>query len=114
MADRHEIAVVEAVVVEVPMKAPTHGVHGTVSTQRSALVRIVSDQGAEGWGNVDPTAGYSLTSVDDIVATMRRLAPALEKADALNAHRALALMDREIAEGFEAKAAIEMALLDLA
>jgi len=99
--------------VEIPMKAPTHGVHGTVSTQRSALVRVVSDQGAEGWGNVDPTAGYSLTSVDDIVVTMRRLASVLQGADAFNAHRALALMDREVPEGFEAKAAIEMALFDL-
>src|SRR5206468_2252309 len=71
MSHPHRIATIEPVLVEVPMKAPTHGVHGTVSTQRSALVRVVSDQGAEGWGNVDPTAGYSLTSVDDIVATMR-------------------------------------------
>jgi L-Ala-D/L-Glu epimerase len=109
----HRIAAIEPTLVEIPMKAPTHGVHGTVSTQRSALVRVVSDQGAEGWGNVDPTAGYSLTSVDDIVATMQRVAPALAGADAFNVHRALALMDRESAEGFEAKAAIEMALLDL-
>lgn len=110
----HTIAVVEPCMVEVPMKAPTHGVHGTVSTQRSALVRVVSDQGAEGWGNVDPTAGYSISSVDDIVATMRRFAPRLRGADALNAQRALALMDREVGEGYEAKAAIEMALFDLA
>jgi len=113
MADTHSIAAVEPVVVEVPMKAPTHGVHGTVSTQRSVLVRVVSDQGAEGWGNVDPTAGYSKSSVADIAATLRRFAPALRGADALNAQRALALMDRVEPEGFEAKAAIEMALLDL-
>ena len=114
MTDAHVITRVESMVVEIPMKAPTHGVHGTVSTQRSALVRVVSDQGAEGWGNVDPTVGYSASSVDDVVATVRRLAPALKGADALNAHRALALMDREVAEGFEAKAAVEMALFDLA
>ena len=113
MSDRHAIATVDAVVVEVPMKAPTHGVHGTVSTQRSALVRVVSDQGAEGWGNVDPTPGYSKASVADIAATVRRLALVVRGADAFNAQRALALMDREVAEGFEAKAAIEMALLDL-
>jgi muconate cycloisomerase len=113
MSDRHAVAVVEPTVVEVPMKAPTHGVHGTVSTQRSVLVRVTSDQGAEGWGNVDPTTGYSKASVAEIAATVRRLAPVLRGADALNAHRALALMDRETTEGFEAKAAIEMALLDL-
>ena len=38
----------------------------------------------------------------------------LRGADALNVHRVLALMDGEIAEGSEAKAAIEMALFDLA
>jgi muconate cycloisomerase len=114
MSDAHLISVIEPIVVEVPMKAPTHGVHGTVSSQRSALVRVVSDQGAEGWGNVDPTTGYSTMSVADVVAIVRRLAPVLRGADALNAHRALALMDRELSEGFEAKAAIEMALFDLA
>jgi muconate cycloisomerase len=114
MSDAHRITVIEPFVVEVPMKAPTHGVHGTVSTQRSALVRVVSDQGAEGWGNVDPTVGYSTSTVADVVTTMRRFAPVLRGADALNAHRALALMDHDVAEGFEAKAAIEMALFDLA
>jgi muconate cycloisomerase len=114
MSDAHVITLVEAFLVEVPMKAPTHGVHGTVSTQRSALVRVVSDQGAEGWGNVDPTVGYSTSSAADIVATVRRLSSVLRGADALNAHRVLTLMDREVAESFEAKAAIEMALFDLA
>jgi L-alanine-DL-glutamate epimerase-like enolase superfamily enzyme len=114
VSDRHGIALVDAFVVEVPMKAPTRGVHGTVSSQRSALVRVVSDQGAEGWGNVDPTVGYSISSVDDVVATVRRLTPALRGADPLNVQRALALMDAEVSEGYEAKAAIEMALFDLA
>src|SRR5438270_118389 len=40
-------------------------------------------------------------------------APGLVGADPFNLHRALALMDGEVAEGFEAKAAIEMALLDV-
>ena len=57
--------------------------------------------------------GYSTSTVADVVATVRRFAPVLRGADALNAHRALALMDREVAGGFEAKAAIEMALFDL-
>ena len=39
MSHTHRIATIEPVLVEVPMKAPTHGVHGTVSTQRSASPR---------------------------------------------------------------------------
>src|SRR5207237_9552860 len=82
MSGAHVITAVEPFVVEVPMKAPTHGVHGTVSTQRSALVRVVSDQGAEGWGNVDTTVGYSTSTVAAVVATIRRFAPVLRGAGA--------------------------------
>jgi len=52
-------------------------------------------------------------SAIDIHDAVARLAPALVGADPFNLHRALAHMDRETADGFEAKAAIEMALLDL-
>ena len=41
------------------MREPVQGVHGTAAVQRSVLVRVVADSGAEGWGNVDPTPGYT-------------------------------------------------------
>jgi muconate cycloisomerase len=81
--------------------------------QQSVLVRVRTDEGVEGWGDVDPTPGYTLESVDDICAGVQRLAPALVGADALNTHRALAVMDATARDAFEAKAAVEMALLDL-
>ena len=99
--------------VDVPLRSAVHGVHGTTAVQRSVLVRVTTDEGIEGWGNVDPTPGYSLVSAGDIRDTVERLSPALVRADPFNLHRALAVMDRETAEGFEAKAAIEMALLDV-
>jgi len=107
------IVSIEPAIVDVPMREPVKGVHGTAAVQRSVLVRVIADSGAEGWGNVDPTPGYSLVSAVDIHDTVARLAPALLGADPFNLHRALARMDAETAEGFEAKAAIEMALLDL-
>ncbi len=107
------IVAIEPVLVDVPLAAPVRGVHGTTSVQRSVLARVTTDEGIEGWGNVDPTPGYSLVSAVDIHDTVARLAPALLGADPFNLHRALAQMDAETAEGFEAKAAIEMALLDL-
>ena len=107
------IVAIEPVLVEVPLAAPVHGVHGTTSVQRSVLVRVTTDEGVEGWGNVDPTPGYSLVSVVDIHDAIARLAPALVGADSFNLNGALARMDRETADGFEAKAAIEMALFDL-
>ena len=107
------IVTVEPVLVDVPLAAPVRGVHGTTSVQRSVLARVTTDEGVEGWGNVDPTPGYSLVSAVDIHDAVARLAPVLVGADPFNIHRALASMDAEMADGFEAKAAIEMALLDL-
>ena len=107
------IVAIEPVLVEVPLAAPVRGVHGTTRVQRSVLVQVTTDQGVEGWGNVDPTPGYSRVSATDIHDAVARLAPALVGADPFNLHRALAVMDRETSEGYEAKAAIEMALLDI-
>src|SRR5215475_11375508 len=107
------VVAIAPILVDVPLASPVRSVHGTTVVQRSVLVRVTTDEGLEGWGNVDPTPGYSLVSATDIHDAVARLAPALVGGDPFNLHRALALFDREIAEGFEAKAAIEMALLDL-
>lgn len=107
------IVQIEPMIVEVPLKEPVTGVHGVTSVQKSLLVRVVSDDGVEGWGDVDPTPGYTLESIDDIHADAERLAPALVGMDPFNTHRALAVMDETLKGAFEAKAAIEMALLDL-
>jgi L-alanine-DL-glutamate epimerase-like enolase superfamily enzyme len=107
------VAAVEPVLVEVPLAAAVHGVHGVTAVQRSVLVRVTTDTGVEGWGNVDPTPGYSQVTADDIHDAVRRLAPALAGVDPFNLHRALANMDREVMDAAEAKAAVEMALLDV-
>jgi L-alanine-DL-glutamate epimerase-like enolase superfamily enzyme len=107
------IVAIDPVLVDVPLAAPVQGVHGTTSVQRSVLVRVTTDEGIEGWGNVDPTPGYSLVSAVEIHDAVSRLAPVLVGADPFNLHSALARMDRETADGFESKAAIEMAMLDL-
>ena len=107
------ILATEPILVDIPLAAPVRGVHGTTALQRSLLVRITTDAGVEGWGNVDPTPGYSLVSAVDVHDVVARLAPALAGADPFNLHRALALMDGAVTDGFEAKAAIEMALLDV-
>ncbi len=107
-----KITTIEPILVDVPLREPVSGVHGTTAVQRSVLVRVTTDAGAEGWGNVDPTPGYSAVSAEAVHATVGRLAPALAGADAFNVHAALATMDR-VTSMSEAKAAVEMALLDL-
>ncbi len=104
---------VEPILVEVPLRLPVRGVHGLTTAQRSVLVRVLAGTGLEGWGNVDPSPGYSKVSADEIHATVDRLAPALIGMDAFNLQRVLARMDHEVAEQHEAKAAVEMAVLDL-
>jgi muconate cycloisomerase len=104
---------IEPMIVEVPLREPVTGVHGVTAVQKSVLARVTTDDGVEGWGDVDPTPGYTLESVDDIYADVERLAGALRGIDPLNVHRALAIMDRTLEGAFEAKAVVEMALLDL-
>ncbi len=107
------IAGVESFIVDIPLKQPVSGVHGWTAVQRSVLVKVTSDGGGEGWGDVDPTPGYTLQSAEQIDATVQELAPALVGLDPLNIHGALAVMDAKVTERFEAKAALEMALCDL-
>src|SRR5262245_14786969 len=107
------ITAIEPVLVDVPLREPVSGVHGVTAVQRSVLVRVTTDTGHEGWGNVDPTPGYSRASADDVHTSVGRLVSAVVGGDALNTHAALARMDREVSEASEAKAAVEMALVDL-
>jgi L-Ala-D/L-Glu epimerase / N-acetyl-D-glutamate racemase len=113
MLDLVRITAVEPILVDVPLRAPVSGVHGTTTVQRSLLVRVATDTGSEGWGNVDPTPGYSPVSADEVHATVGRLAPVLAGAEAFNVHAALARMDQAAGGMSEATAAVEMALLDL-
>lgn len=108
------IGEIEPIRVDVPLREPVRGVHGTTTVQRSVLVRVTADAGAEGWGNVDPSPGYSAMSAEEVHEAVARLTPGLLGADPLNLHRALARMDREVEGCHEAKAAVEMALVDLA
>jgi L-Ala-D/L-Glu epimerase len=107
------IVAVEPCIVEVPLRRPVRGVHGITAVQRSVLVRVAADEGLGGWGNVDPTPGYSRLSVEDIHETVAKLAPALVSLDPFNIRRALEAMDARVEGRLEAKAAVEMALWDL-
>jgi len=107
------IVAVEPCIVEVPLRRPVRGVHGVTAVQRSLLVRVAAGDGLEGWGDVDPTPGYSRLSVEDLQETVTKLAPALVGLDPFNVRRALAVMDERVDGRLEAKAAVEMALCDL-
>ena len=87
----------------------------TKTVQKSAVVRITSASGAVGLGNIDPSPGYSVETIDQSLRALRgSLADAVAGRDALNVHAILERLDGCMAGFHDAKAAIEMACVDLA
>jgi muconate cycloisomerase len=86
----------------------------TRTTQKSAIVRLTASDGSVGLGNIDPSPGYSVETVEQSLAAIRQaLAPCVQRMNAGNPHRLLDAMDRAIDGYLDAKAAIEMAAVDL-
>ena len=86
----------------------------TKKTQKSAVVRITAEDGAVGLGNIDPSPGYSVDTIEHSLTVMRdRLAPAVRALDAGNPHHVVDAMDEALGGFLDAKAAIEMACIDL-
>jgi len=105
---------VEVFGVAVPLVGAYKNAYRAKTIQKSALVRITATGGAVGLGNIDPSPGYSKETIEDnLVALQSKLAPSVIGMDPTNIHR---LNDRlePALEGFlDAKAAIEMACVDL-
>ncbi len=99
--------------LRIPLKGVFRNAHDTKTRQDSILVRVRTDEGFTGLGNVDPDPGHSEESFGDTLKAVRLLAPELTGCDPLNLSAALELMDRRIPRHLDAKAALEMALFDL-
>ncbi len=86
----------------------------TKTIQKSAIVRLTAADGSVGLGNIDPSPGYSVETIEESLAALRDfLAPAVRGLDAANPHRVLQKMDATLTGHLDAKAAIEMACVDL-
>jgi muconate cycloisomerase len=86
----------------------------TKTVQRSALVRITAADGAVGLGNIDPSPGYSSETVEESLAAIRdKLSPCVMGLDASNVHVINVRLDAALGGFLDAKAAIEMACVDL-
>src|SRR3981081_3940786 len=88
--------------------------YGPKTVQKSAGVRVTAAGGVVGLGNIDPSPGYSTETIEESLAALRgKLAPGVIGLDAANIHVLNARLDA-VAPGFlDAKAAIEMACVDL-
>jgi muconate cycloisomerase len=101
--------------VAVPLVGPGFAnAYVTKKVQKSAVVRVVAVDGSVGLGNIDPSPGYSLETIDEsLVALRQRLANHVRGQDAANPHRVNEIMDAALDGYLDAKAAIEMACIDL-
>jgi len=106
---------VEVFGVAVPLVGPGFkNAYLTKTVQKSALVRITAAGGAVGLCNIDPSPGYSAETIEASLASLReRLAPCIHGIDAANIHRLNARLDAAVPGLLDAKAAIEMACVDL-
>src|SRR5216683_7772325 len=86
----------------------------TKTVQTSVIVRITAAGGAVGLGNIDPSPGYSTETIEESLGTLRgKLAPGVIGTDAANIHVLNARLDAAAPGFLDAKAAIEMACVDL-
>src|SRR5207249_2168809 len=86
----------------------------TKTVQKSAIVRVTAAGGAIGLGNIDPSPGYSTETVEESLGALRdKLSPCVIALDASHIHALNSRLDATLDGFLDAKAAIEMACVDL-
>lgn len=84
------------------------------TTEVGTLVRLHTDEGVEGWGEITPLGNrYLPTHWAEVRGALRTLASELIGADPTNLSRVRRLMDNTLLGGGYAKAAIDVACWDL-
>ena len=105
---------VEVFGVAVPLIGEYKNAYRSKSIQKSAIVRITASDGAVGLGNIDPSPGYSKETIEDSLRVLEtRLAPLVAGMEPTNVHAVLEKIEPAIPGFLDAKAAIEMACVDL-
>jgi L-Ala-D/L-Glu epimerase len=105
---------VEVFGVAVPLIGEYKNAYRSKSIQKSAVVRITAGGGAVGLGNIDPSPGYSKETIEQSLEMLERtLAPSVIGMDPTNVHRVLEKINPAVEGFYDAKAAIEMACVDL-
>ncbi|MEE9276123.1 MAG: enolase C-terminal domain-like protein [bacterium] len=109
-----KVVSVEVFRVDIPMKGVFESAHHAHDLQPCLLVRVGTNEGLRGTGDVEPLQGYSFGGRDETGDAIEGvLGPALIGADPRRA-RAAALRMEEALPGFpEAKSALDMALADI-
>jgi L-Ala-D/L-Glu epimerase / N-acetyl-D-glutamate racemase len=105
---------IEIVPVKLPLLEPFVVSYGTFPDLATVLVRLETDGGLTGWGEGTPDPHVTGETFEGVVATLRHLAPVLLGRDPLDRSTAMRLLGSRVAGAPTAKAALDIALHDLA
>jgi len=108
------IKTIEPIAVSLPMLKPVIMAGETVNRADNVLVRIEADDGTVGWGEAASAPVMTGDTLESIVAGVHYLTPVLRGRDPADIAGALIAMDGRMYGNHGAKAAIEIALHDLA
>jgi L-alanine-DL-glutamate epimerase-like enolase superfamily enzyme len=105
---------IEPIAVSLPMVKPVIMAGEEVRRADNVLVRIAADNGLVGWGEAAAAPVMTGETLASIVTAVHYMEPALRGREAADIEGALAVMDARMYGNHGAKAAIEIALHDLA
>lgn len=108
------ITSIEPIAVSLPMKKPVIMAGEEVRRADNVLVRIDTDTGLIGWGEAASAPVMTGDTLESLVAAVHYLRPALVGRDAGDIDGAHAAMDGRMYGNHGAKAALDIALFDLA
>ena len=108
------IKTIEPIAVSLPMVKPVIMAGEEIRRADNLLVRIEADNGLVGWGEAGAAPMHTGETVPGMVAAVQHLTPPLRGRAAADIEGALAAMDARMYGNHGAKAAIEIALHDLA
>jgi L-alanine-DL-glutamate epimerase-like enolase superfamily enzyme len=109
-----QIKSIEPIAVSLPMLKPVIMAGEEVRQADNVLVRVETDTGASGWGEAASAPVMTGDTLESIVSAIHYLNSALRGRDATDIAGALVAMDGRMYGNHGAKAAIEIALYDLA
>jgi muconate cycloisomerase len=108
-----KIKSIEPIAIGLPMLKPLIMASEQVHRADNVLVRIEADNGAVGWGEAASAPSMTGDTLESIVAAVQFLEPVLRGRETADIAGALTAMDGRMYGNQGAKAAIEIALLDL-
>jgi L-alanine-DL-glutamate epimerase-like enolase superfamily enzyme len=108
------IKTIEPIAVRLPMKKPVILAGEEVRVADNMLVRIAADDGTVGWGEAAAAPTMTGETIESMVAAVRRLSGVLVGRDGNDIEGARTAMEASLYGNHGAKAAIEIALHDLA